>query len=249
MKCLIGLASLIIGLSSNESAQRLADELKYYAKPKKRYGKVSLSALPRAKREKHVLLLHGLLTKPDEIEPLGRVLRRLGFIDRYYPNRNTAKLRETREIVIGRIREINRENNGQGVYLVAWSLGGADARLAIDALGDEAPKLVRGLITIDSPIRPDRWKGTNKIVAWIFEKCSGMDIGKLPPDLLRAVITERQDIPQFYISLPDAGFLGPLTTRQEDKCPNHTKIKGVRHASAIYSPKVVKTIAEFLTQN
>ena len=118
--------------------------------------------LPRAREDRHVLVLPGFMAGDSSTRPLRTFLSRLGYDTQGWGL--GTNLGPTAEIVEGLIALIERLDRQKGpIDIVGWSLGGLFAR----EIARLAPHTARQVITLGSPFQTTGSEQSNAHAAFV----------------------------------------------------------------------------------
>jgi pimeloyl-ACP methyl ester carboxylesterase len=153
--------TLVIRLESGEADQkvRLAKQLlrEQFAGDLSGYGLKLDEHEPEASRARPLaVLVHGYSSHPKSLESLRQSLSDRGICCALFAYPNDAPIQEAGTLLAGDLRKLARQDRARRVDIVAHSMGGLVARLAIEDPGLD-PGNVRRLIMVGTPNHGTQW--------------------------------------------------------------------------------------------
>jgi len=191
-----------------------------------------------------ILVIPGLGATDFQMDPLHRVIENSGYKPYGWGlGLNKAFTLETEQRLVGRLREISRENEGRKVSVIGWSLGGLYAR----AMALEEPEIVRQVITLGTP-----YKGIEDTTpVWLFEKAFGIPFHETFDEeerLRLRVLTERIPVPYTSVFSKTDGIVN-WRSCQIDFCPDarqqSIEVRGL-HMALPANPQVYEAVERLL---
>ena len=199
-----------------------------------------LSGLPRG--DGHgVLVLPGFMASDYSTRPLRSLLADLGYDAVGWNLGRNVRVDNARiEAMMACVEELH-QRTGAKISIVGWSLGGVFAR----ELAKMAPKKVRGVISLGSPISDDRGH-TN--AARLFEYLNGKEPEPMQGGNFRA-LAEAPPVPTTSILTRTDGVVhwrGSVQCGDREDCENIEVLAS--HCGLGVNPAAVYAIADRLAQ-
>lgn len=189
-----------------------------------------------------VLVLPGFLAGDRSTGPMRRLLDDLGYESHAWGLGQNLRFNAAREEEMNDLLCRIHERSGRKVSIVGWSLGGVFAR----ELAKRYPDKVRGVISLGSPISPDR-SHTN--ARKLFEAING-DEGSPEQDDRYAKLGEAPPVPTTSIFTKTDGIVawqGSVQTPDERDDTENIMVPA-SHVGLGVNPVVMVAIADRLAQ-
>jgi pimeloyl-ACP methyl ester carboxylesterase len=187
-----------------------------------------------------IVVLPGFVATDFSTRPLRAYLRRLGYAPHCWKQgRNLGLSRELEIRMLERLRSIH-QRYGRKVSLIGWSLGGVYSRW----LANQAPELVRSVITLGSPFA-DSPKANH---SWrIFERLSGQKIDEIDP-MTYEMVRRTPPLPTTSIFTQTDGITSwRCCVGDESDLAENVEVRG-SHCGLGVNPLVLHVIADRLAQ-
>ena len=194
-----------------------------------------------------VLVIPGFLATDAYTGTMRGILDKIGYKTYGWENGVNAGLTEEKiQRLYDRVEQISKENGGQKVSIIGWSLGGIEAHV----MAHEMPEMIRDIITLGSPFgisnHPD---ATPKVlvdaIQWLNEKEYTLKAPSMPERML----TPAPGVPTTSIYSKTDGIAGwHACLNPESTLSENIEVEDAGHLNFVVNPRVIGVIADRLAQ-